>query len=145
MNQQRSPHPVRWLRDHAARIILTICSAFHLLMAAVLAFMPEDLVVTEGWLPVFTLMGRHPWAVVYLIAGVSAAALVAKATLPRMICTWGTVVPTGFAWTGTFAIGVIQGRGSAIGLVVWPTLLSVFVVAGMWLATHEALRPPDEG
>jgi hypothetical protein len=57
-----------------------------------------------------------------------------------MVFTWGTVIPTGFAWTGTFAIGVIEGRGSAIGLVVWPTLLCVWVVAGMWIATHEAIE-----
>jgi hypothetical protein len=139
-----STHPVRWLHDRWARLIIGICAAFHLLMAVVLAFAPETLVVTDGSLPVFALMGRRAWAVVYLIAGVASALLTARPTIPRMVATWGVVVPTGFAWTGTFAIGVINGEGSYIGLVIWPTLISVFVVAGLWLATHEALRP-DEG
>ena len=139
------PHPIRWLHHRWARLIIAICSGFHLGMALVLAFAPPSLVLTDGALPVFSLMGRHAWAIPYAVAGVAAALLVAKTTLPRMICTWGTVVPLGFAWTGTWAVAAAEGRGSAIALMVWPTLLAVFVTAGMWLATHEALRTTDEG
>lgn len=138
-------HPVRWLHDRWARLIIAFCASFHLLMALVLAFASEDVVVTSGTLPVFTLMGRGAWAVVFLIAGVASALLVARVTVPRMIVTWGTVIPLGFAWTGTFAIALIEGRGSAIGLVVWPTLLATFSTAGLWVATHEAIGTNGEG
>jgi hypothetical protein len=136
-------HPVRWIHDRWARLIVAICAGFHLLLALVLVVAPVQTVITEGTLPVFELMGRYAWAVWFLFAGIASALLVMKPTIPRMVATWGSVIPLGFAWSGTFAISVIQGRGSAIGLVVWPTLLTVFAVAGMWIATHEALRSPD--
>ena len=119
------------------RAQVVIVAGFHLLVAFTVLFAPVEQVVTEGTLPVFDLAGRAVWAPVFAVAGVSAALLARKVTLVRQLATWLTVMPLGFTWTGAFAIAVIQGRGSAIGLIVWPTLLAAWAISAVRIALHS--------
>lgn len=135
-------HRERWIHHRWAHLVLLICAVFHIGMSVVILFAPVNMVVTDGTLPVFALMGRPGWSLTFLIAGVAALFLAIQPTIVRQLMTWITVVPLGFVWTGTFAVAAIEGRGSVALLLAWPTLLAVWVVAGLWIATHEALTPP---
>ncbi len=142
----QSPSLGHWLHDHWARAIICVCALFHLTLSGVVLVAPAEVVVTEGTLPVFDLMGRVPWSLVFLLAGVTSLALAVKPTRAREVVTWGVIIPAGFAWTGSIGVAVIQGRSSAVLLVVWPTLMIVFAIAGVWIAIRDALlQPHDEG
>jgi hypothetical protein len=123
-----------WRRFEWDRYMLGWCAAFHLLMAVTLAFAPADQIVNAGTAPIFALGSRWFWAGAFLVAGLSATAMLWRMRVWSELLTWFTVIPLGFAWAGTFLMAVVDGRGSAIGLIVWPFLYVPWAVVAIRLA-----------
>ena len=113
------------------RVELAIIVTFHLVAGVTIAFAPRSQVITTGTLPVFEILpslltadqARVLWAALYVAAGACAALLLARFSITRQVVTWLTVAFIGFSWAGTFGLAVLNGEGSAIGLVVWVVLL----------------------
>jgi hypothetical protein len=135
------PHRLRDLPWDRATV--TTAAVFHAVMAMVIVLAPREIVVTDGTLPVFQMAPREAWAVLFAVAGVAAFLLAIKVTITRQLVTWFTIVPLGFAWTYAFADAVIAGRGSAIALLVWLTLLAVWSISAVRIALHTEL--PRQG
>lgn len=128
-------HMVKRLRRFEwDRALLGWCSAFHLLMAVTLAAAPEDQILNAGTAPIFDLASRYFWAGAFLIAGGAAALMLGRMSTWTELLTWFTVIPLGFAWAGTFLLAVVDGRGSAIGVIVWPFLYIPWAVVAIRLA-----------
>jgi hypothetical protein len=111
-----------WRRFHWDRFLLGWCAAFHLLAGLILAFAPLGQVLTEGTRPVLELASRHVWAVVFLAAAAASASLLWRAEPWRQLAAWLTVFPLGLMWLTAFTLAVLDGRGSALVVVVWPFL-----------------------
>lgn len=124
----------RWRRFEWDRFLIGLCGAFHLGVAVPLAFAPYGQIFNAGTEPVFELASRYVWAGLFLLAGVAAVALLRWRTTPVQILTWFTVLPLGGAWLTAFALAVFNGRGSAIGVVVWLTLYGLFTVVAARIA-----------
>lgn len=116
------------------RFLLALCALFHVWMAATLAFAPRTQIVNAGTQPVFELAPRAVWAAWFLIAGVAAAALLHWHTKTLQTVTWFSVFPLAFAWLSAFVMAVLDGRGSAIGVVVWSTLTLLWAPVAIRLA-----------
>ena len=116
------------------RFIVGTCALFHLGVAVPLAFAPAEQIINAGTAPVFSLANRYVWAVAFLVAGVAATSLLRWQTTPVQCLTWFTVLPLGGLWWTAFVLAVLDGRGSAIGVVVWATLYGLFAVAGARMA-----------
>lgn len=116
------------------RFLTGLCAAFHLGVAVPLALAPIEQILNAGTAPVFDLANRYVWAVAFLIAGAAATALLRWQTPLVQCLTWFTVLPLGGTWLTAFALAVISGRGSAIGVVVWSTLYGLFAVVALRIA-----------
>ncbi len=116
------------------RFLVAWCAAFHAAMAVPLAFAPARQIVTAGTLPVFELADRLVWAGIFLAAGLLAAAALRWQTAPVQLLTWLVVFGVGGAWLTAFVLAVLNGRGSAIGVTVWPFLYVPWGVAGVRIA-----------
>jgi len=116
------------------RFIVGACALFHLGVAMPLALAPAEQIINAGTAPVFALANRYVWAVAFLVAGVAATSLLHWQTAPVQCLTWFTVLPLGGLWWTAFVLAVLDGRGSAIGVVVWFTLYGLFAVAGARMA-----------
>lgn len=117
---------VDWLR-----LELAIIAAFHVIAGFTIGCAPRSQIVTAGTLPVFEMFpslltvdqARFWWAVSYTVAGAFAAVLLFRVTSAMQWITWLTVIPIGCTWVGTFSLAVLNGQGTALGVVVWMTLL----------------------
>lgn len=128
---------VRWwqrIQFDWQRFLVGWCSAFHLLIAFTLACAPYEQIYNAGTAPVYQIANRYVWAFLFLLAGVLSAVLLRRPTTPVQLATWFTVLPLGGAWLTAFVLAVLDGRGSAIGVVVWPFLYGPFALAGVRLA-----------
>ena len=117
------------------RFLIGWCAAFHLAMSLPLAFAPIEQIVNEGTRPVFDLASRYVWASIFLAAGLlTALVLHWQTALVLHLVTWLTVFGVGGAWLTAFALAVLNDRGSAIGVTVWPFLYGPWAVAAFRLA-----------
>lgn len=125
------------------RLLVVICSAFHLVGAGAIAFAPHHQLITQGTRPVFEqvdmtlqaleipLTSRAVWAALFFAAGIAALTLTLRVSTARQLVTWFLVIPIGFDWSATFVLSVLNGGGSAMGAVAYPTLLTVWSVAAV--------------
>lgn len=123
----------RWSFDWQ-RFLIQWCAAFHLLVAFTLAFAPYNQIFNAGTAPVFEIASRYVWAGLFLVAGIAAVVLLHRRTTAVQLLTWFTVLPLGGAWLTAFALAVLNGRGSAIGVVVWPFLYGPWALAAVRMA-----------
>lgn len=117
---------VRGLWPGWERVLLGASVVFHGLIASALAFAPYDQIYNAGTAPVYDLAPRYVWAVAFTVAAAASTLLTIRRTTLRQALTWFTVLPLGGAWLTAFVLAVIDGRGSAIGVVVW------LVLYGIW-------------
>lgn len=131
-------HPAARLRAvDWDRVQVGVVFVFHAWLAITLMFAPDSQVFTPGALPALELFPRQVWAVWFAVAALASAFLFDRVTVLRQIVTWLMVIPLSFAWIGSLAIAVlIDGRGSAIAAVVWPTLLIMWAVTAVRIALH---------
>jgi hypothetical protein len=116
------------------RFLVGWCAAFHVATAVPLAFAPIEQILNAGTRPVFDMASRYVWAALFLVAALLSAYLLRNQSTVVQVATWLTVMPLGGLWLTAFALAVIDGRGSAIGLTVWPFLYGPWAVAGVRLA-----------
>lgn len=125
-----------WLRFQFdwQRFLVGWAGAFHLLIAFTLTFAPYEQIYNAGTAPVYEIAPRYVWAALFLLAGLFALLLLRRQTTLMQCLTWFTVLPLGGAWLTAFVLAVIAGRGSAIGVVVWPFLYVPWALAGLRIA-----------
>lgn len=116
------------------RIIVGTCAAFHLGTAVTLALAPYSQIYNAGTAPVYELANRYVWAALFLLSGVASVVLLRRRTARAQLAWWFTTAPLGGMWWLAFVLAVLNGRGSAIGVVVWLTLYGLFAVAGVRIA-----------
>ena len=124
----------QWRRFEWDRFLVAWCAGFHLLIAFTLTFAPYEQIFNAGTRPVFQIASRYVWAGIFLTAGLLALSLLRWRTTPVQILTWFVVLPLGGTWLTAFALAVLNGQGSAIGVVVWPFLYGPWAVAGIRIA-----------
>jgi hypothetical protein len=139
----------RMRRFDWGRALVGVCAMFHLSGAAIIGFAPEKQLITIGTRPVFRLLmdqyllpmslqgSRVVWTVLFLAAGIAATLLTIHPTGARELVTWFLVIPIGFTWSATYALNVLQGGGSAMGAIGWPTLLLVWGIAAFRVALEK--------
>lgn len=133
------PRHTRLRRFDWDRVQVAVVAGFHLLAAFTILAAPTVQVVTVGTLPVFDLAPRPVWAVGFAGAGIAATMLAVRVTLWRQLTTWFAVVILGSAWTTAICVAVIEGRGSAVAAIVWPTLLIMWGISAVRIALHSDL------
>ena len=126
----RTPTPIR-LPFGWERFLIRWCAAFHGLMALVFALFPIEQVYNAGTAPVFALAPRAVWAAIFALCSVGALAMLRKYSPGVQLITWMLVFSVSAVWFTAFLLAVLQGRGSAISLVVWPFLYGPWVLAAL--------------
>jgi len=116
------------------RVLIGFCAVFHLGLAVTLAFAPYEQIYNVGTAPVYELANRYVWAAGFLLAGAASVVLLRCRTAGVQLAWWFTTAPLGGMWWIAFVLAVLNGRGSAIGVVVWLTLYGLFSVAGVRIA-----------
>jgi len=116
------------------RFLVAWCAAFHIAMAAPLAFAPKAQIVNAGTQPVFEIASRHVWAGIFLAAGLLAAAVLYDPPKWCQLGAWLVVFGVGGAWLTAFILAVLNDKGSAIGVTVWPFLYGPWAVAAVRMA-----------
>lgn len=124
----------QWRRFEWDRFLIGLCAAFHLGVAVPMALAPMDQILSAGTAPVFAIANRYVWAAAFLVAGITSTALLRWRTPAVQCLTWFTVLPLGGLWWTAFVLAVLDGRGSAIGVVVWLTLYGLFSVVAVRVA-----------
>lgn len=124
----------QWRRFEWDRFLIGLAAAFHLGVAVPLAFAPYEQIFSSGTAPVFDIANRYVWAAAFLVAGTAATLLLRWRTTLVQCLTWFTVLPLGGLWWTAFVLAVLDGRGSAIGVVVWLTLYGLFSVVAVRVA-----------
>lgn len=117
--------PRRWSWD---QFLLAWCSAFHLLVGFTLAAAPLGQVLTEGTRPVLELASRYVWAAVFTLVGLAVACLRQRVPPVLRIPIWALTLGLGAVWLTAFSLAVLDDRGSALGVVVWPFLYGPWAV-----------------
>lgn len=116
------------------RFLVSACAVFHLGVASALAIAPLEQVLNAGTAPVFAIATRYVWAALFALAGLMSIVLLRRQSAPVQLAWWFSVLPLGGLWWTAFVLAVIDGRGSAIGVVVWFVLYGIFSVAGVRIA-----------
>jgi len=116
------------------RFLVGWCALFHIALAAPLAFAPARQIINAGTEPVFEIASRQVWSTIFLAAGLLTIAALHWQTAPVQFITWLTVFGVGGAWLTAFTLAVLDDRGSAIGVTVWPFLYGPWAVAGIRMA-----------
>lgn len=128
---------IRWvqqLRFDWQRFLIGWAGLFHLGLALTLAFAPYQQIYNAGTAPVYEIANRHVWAGLFLVAGALCFVLLRRQSALVQFATWFSVLPLGGAWLTAFILAVLDGRGSAIGIVAWMALYGPPAVAGVRLA-----------
>lgn len=115
------------------QILILSCAVFHCAIGFTLAFAPYQQIYNAGTAPVYDLASRYVWAGLFTVAGVATVVLSRRRTTLTQLVAWFTVLPLGGLWWTAFVLAVINGRGSAIGVVVW------LVLYGLWGITAARL------
>lgn len=113
------------------RFLIGWCAAFHGLIAFTLAFAPFEQIYNAGTAPVYEITNRYGWAALFAFAAATSALLLHRQPAWVQLLTWFTVLPLGGMWLIAFVLAVINGRGSAIGVVVWPFLYGPWIAAAI--------------
>lgn len=134
---------VDWLRWQLSIIVTAL-----LLLAITLAAAPTVQVVTPGTLPVLDLLPaasvaahRIAWALWFAAAAVLLACTWHRPAAALQISGWLLAFTGMGCWTTAQAIAVLDGRGSAVALVVWLTLIAWWGTVAIGLG----LRLPPSG
>lgn len=132
--------PDSWIRRRRVARAETACvSAFHLIVAAVIAFAPRHMVITPGTSVAFGFYPPTVWAVWFAVTGIVAGAMTHRNTLLRQAITWCGVFPLGCAFEFAFLAALSQGRGNAVFAIMYPFLLM------WWLALAIRLHNGGAG
>lgn len=116
------------------RYLLGIIAGAHLLAGAALALVPDRQLETQGVQPMLDIISRYWWAGLFAFAGTCVMALIHRVTPTRQMLAWMPVVGLDVAWAYVFVRTVLDGRGSAMGTVMWLFALAVSVLAGLRVA-----------
>lgn len=116
------------------RFLIAWCAAFHMAMAVPLAFAPRAQIVNAGTAPVYEIASRYVWAGIFLGAGLLAVAVLYRPPAWVQMLAWVAVFGVGGAWLTAFILAVLNDKGSAIGVTVWPFLYGPWAVAATRMA-----------
>lgn len=116
------------------RVLLAASVVFHGLVASAMAFAPYNQIYNAGTAPVYDIASRYVWAVVFAVAATTSLLLTVRGTLPRLIFMAFTVLPLGGLWWTAFVLAVANGRGSAIGVIVWLVLYGLWWIVAIRMA-----------
>lgn len=116
------------------RFLIGWAAMFHLALSFTLTFAPYEQIHNAGTAPVFAITSRYTWAAIYMLAGGLLILLLHRQTAAVQFLTWLVVLTLGGTWWTAFILAVLNGRGSAIGVVVWIALYGPPAVAGVRLA-----------
>lgn len=123
-----------WRRADWDRVGVSIVAAFYLWMTLTLLLAPDVQVITQGSRPAFELLPPATWAVGFFLGGVAAVALAWRVTGARQAVAWLFVFPAQTVWLGASVLAVLQGGGSAIGVVLWSVILAFTALTAIRLA-----------
>lgn len=122
---------VEAIQPHHA--LLSVLTGFYLVGAFTLTFAPDTQLFTQGSRPVFDLMSPNAWALWFLIASMTTAAVLTRLTGPRQVLAWLVVLPSQTVWIGAGLIAVLMlGKGSALG-VLFPVTVFAFTLVTAWV------------
>lgn len=127
----------RWMQQLQfdwQRFIVSACALFHLGVASALAAAPYEQIYNAGTAPVYEIATRYVWAAAFALAGLVSLVLLRRQSGLVQLAWWFSVLPLGGLWWTAFVLAVADGRGSAIGVVVWFVLYGIFSVAGVRIA-----------
>ena len=116
------------------RVAVSIIAAFYLWLALTLLLAPSSQVLTQGSRPAFDLFPPDRWAVGFLIGALAAVLLAQHVTGPRQVVAWLLIFPAQTVWLGASVLAVLQGGGSAIGVVLWSVILAFTALTAIRLA-----------
>ena len=119
------------------RFLIATCTGFHALLGFTLVAAPIDQVYNAGTAPVFALAPRFVWGVLFLAAGFFSGLLLRYRAPLFQFAAWLLVFPLGTAWLAAFTLAVLQGHGSALSVVVWPTLYVSWAVLAVRLGLRK--------
>jgi hypothetical protein len=120
-----------WTRT---RTMVSIVAVLHLVGAFTLAFAPRDQLVNVGTRPAFAVLPPAAWAVLFLLGGLGALALLHRYTGPRQFLTWVTCVPAQAMWAASSVLAVLDGGGSAMAVAFLPAVVAFTVLTAVVVA-----------
>jgi len=123
-----------WQRTDWDRVAVSIIAAFYLWLSLTLVLAPASQVLTQGSRPAFDLFAPGWWAVGFLVGALAAVALAQHVTGARQVAAWLFIFPAQTVWLGASVLAVLQGGGSAIGVVLWSVILAFTALTAIRLA-----------
>lgn len=123
-----------WQRTDWDRVGVAVVAAFYLWMALTLMLAPHVQILNQGSKPAFELMPPPVWATAFIIGGAAAIALAWRVTGVRQVVVWSVVFPAQAMWLSASVLAVLQGGGSAIGVVLWSVILAFTALTAIRLA-----------
>ena len=123
-----------WQRADWDRVAVSVIAGFYLWLSATLLLAPQGQILTQGSAAAFGLMPPDVWAIGFFVGGVAAASVAWHVTGARQAIAWFMVFPAQTVWLGASILAVVQGGGSAIGVVLWSVILSFTVLTAVRLA-----------
>jgi amino acid transporter len=127
-----------WGRWSRTRSMVAVVAALHLLGAFVLAFAPRDQLINVGTRPAFALMPPAAWAILFLLGGLSALAVLHEFTGVRQVLTWLTCVPAQATWAAASVLAVYDGSGSAMAVAFLPAIVAFTGITAVAVALDYA-------
>jgi hypothetical protein len=111
------------------RFLIIWCGVFHALMAIVLVGAPLEQIRNAGTDPVFSLASREVWAFVFVLCSLGSLLMLHRYHPAVQLATWVMVFSCSAVWFTAFLLAVLQHRGSAVSIIVWPFLYGPWIVA----------------